>query len=45
MNQIEISPELASTYRAFKTIVAHTEGEPLRIITAGYPEVDRKSVV
>ena len=28
-----------NNYQSIKTIDAHTEGEPLRIITEGYPEI------
>ncbi|QQX82011.1 proline racemase family protein [Shewanella sp. KX20019] len=45
MRKIEISPELASTYTEFKTIDAHTEGEPLRIIVSGYPEIKGKTIL
>lgn len=45
MTEIDISPALAGTYRAFKTIDAHTEGEPLRIITSGYPEIKGETIL
>ena len=45
MTEIDISPELASSYRVFKTIDAHTEGEPLRIITSGYPEIKGETIL
>jgi len=32
-------------YQTVKTIDAHTEGEPLRIITSGYPEIKGKTIL
>lgn len=32
-------------YQSIKTIDAHTEGEPLRIITEGYPEIKGKTIL
>ncbi|PKG73196.1 proline racemase [Shewanella sp. GutCb] len=45
MKKIDISPELASTYSEFKTIDAHTEGEPLRIIISGYPAIKGETIL
>ncbi|MEZ9822958.1 hypothetical protein AB4238_20425 [Shewanella sp. 10N.286.45.A1] len=44
MTEIDVSPDLASTYRALKTIDAHTEGEALRIITFGCPEIKGETI-
>ncbi len=34
-----------NNYQLIKTIDAHTEGEPLRIITEGYPEIIGKTIL
>jgi len=34
-----------SNYQIVKTIDAHTEGEPLRIITSGYPEIEGQTIL
>ena len=34
-----------TNYQTVKTIDAHTEGEPLRIITSGYPEIKGKTIL
>lgn len=34
-----------NSYQSIKTIDAHTEGEPLRIITEGYPEIIGKTML
>lgn len=34
-----------TNYQVVKTIDAHTEGEPLRIITDGYPEIQGKTIL
>jgi proline racemase len=34
-----------NSYQSIKTIDAHTEGEPLRIITSGYPEIIGKTIL
>ncbi|GHF84989.1 proline racemase [Thalassotalea marina] len=36
---VKIKTEKIDNYQKINTIDAHTEGEPLRIITSGYPEV------
>jgi len=37
--------ENLNNYQLVKTIDAHTEGEPLRIITSGYPEIKGETVL
>ncbi|MDO6446650.1 proline racemase family protein [Colwellia sp. 1_MG-2023] len=34
-----------NNYQSIKTIDAHTEGEPLRIITSGYPKIIGKTIL
>lgn len=36
---MQIKVENLNSYKIIETIDAHTEGEPLRIITSGYPEI------
>lgn len=42
---MQLSPVLTESMIQFHTIDAHTEGEPLRIITQGYPEVPGDSML
>lgn len=39
MGPVQLSPELLGQFRRITTLDAHTEGEPLRIITSGYPAI------
>ncbi|MCE9686925.1 proline racemase family protein [Shewanella sp. AS16] len=39
MHQFDLSEEALARYRQFSCLDVHTEGEPLRIITSGYPEI------
>ncbi|QSX31875.1 proline racemase family protein [Shewanella cyperi] len=39
MGPLTLNSELLSQFRQFTCIDAHTEGEPLRIITSGYPDI------
>lgn len=41
--QLRLSPQLEA--QAIETVDAHTEGEPLRIITGGYPSVPGKTIL
>ncbi|MGS0728284.1 proline racemase family protein, partial [Shewanella sp. 0m-11] len=45
MQSITISSELASNFKDFVTIDAHTEGEPLRIVISGYPEIKGETIL
>ncbi|MCL1147612.1 proline racemase family protein [Shewanella marinintestina] len=45
MHSITISHELAAHFKEFMTIDAHTEGEPLRIIVSGYPEIKGATIL
>ncbi|MGE6650159.1 proline racemase family protein [Shewanella colwelliana] len=39
MHLLDLSPTWLDKCQQFTTLDAHTEGEPLRIITSGYPEI------
>ncbi|MCL2919788.1 proline racemase family protein [Shewanella litorisediminis] len=45
MGPVQLSPELLSQFRRITTLDAHTEGEPLRIITSGYPDVPGDTIL
>ena len=45
MSQLNFKQEILQKYNKIKTIDAHTEGEPLRIVTDGYPEIKGKTIL
>ncbi|QYJ76855.1 proline racemase family protein [Shewanella sp. FJAT-52076] len=45
MGPVQLSPELLGQFRQITTLDAHTEGEPLRIITSGYPAVPGNTIL
>ena len=45
MQSITITSNLSSSFKSFVTIDAHTEGEPLRIIISGYPEIKGSTIL
>ncbi|ABV87029.1 proline racemase family protein [Shewanella pealeana] len=45
MQSITITPDLSSNFKDFVTIDAHTEGEPLRVIISGYPEIKGSTIL
>ena len=42
---MQLNPAQLSACRTFETIDAHTEGEPLRIITRGYPAIPGETML
>lgn len=45
MGPFVLSDAQLSTYQQITTLDAHTEGEPLRIITSGYPEIKGETIL
>ena len=45
MRPLEFKQEYLQKCNKISTIDAHTEGEPLRIVTGGYPELKGKTIL
>ncbi|MCL1140660.1 proline racemase family protein [Shewanella pneumatophori] len=45
MTSITIKSQLSVDFKEFVTLDAHTEGEPLRIIMSGYPEIKGDTIL
>ncbi|RYV04045.1 proline racemase [Shewanella sp. OPT22] len=45
MRPLKFKQEYLQKYNKISTIDAHTEGEPLRIVTGGYPELKGKTIL
>ncbi len=45
MAGVNTALELPANWRTFQAIDAHTAGEPLRVITAGFPEIEGNSML
>ncbi|GIU50594.1 proline racemase [Shewanella sairae] len=45
MHSITINRALTDNFKGFTTIDAHTEGEPLRIIVSGYPDIKGATIL
>lgn len=45
MTSITINSQLSDSFKQFVAVDAHTEGEPLRIIISGYPEIKGETIL
>lgn len=45
MRLLDISQSWLNNCQQFTTLDAHTEGEPLRIITSGYPALEGETIL
>ncbi|MCG9723313.1 proline racemase family protein [Shewanella sp. Isolate7] len=45
MRLLDLSPSFLESCTRFKTLDAHTEGEPLRILLEGYPEIPGDTIL